>query len=249
VETFAELGTVLSTHRVNNRRRLVSGLWALVVGVVASVLGAFDFAITDPSDGVGPNKTVGVVIGVGLCGLAIAAVQLSRAWRGGSDEYFEVREHGLIHADARQIRGWQWEAVTNVNIAVRARENNLSRALGTGLRCVISFEDGSRARFDGLTANTGGLTGALRERCDAGLFTDGLNGARRLGAWWLVFAAVFLAGGVWMVLTIVSSTPDQDAADPGTVSDTGYLFLALGMLVCLVGLITSVSFYLTARKR
>lgn len=255
METTDELGPVLSTHRVDNRRRLVTGFWALAIGVVVGAAGVFLFGITDPSDGYGPNKTVGVALGVGLCGLVLGVRQLSKAWRGGSDEYFEVREEGLVHATANQIRAWNWDAVTNVTIAARPRETNLSRALGTGFRCVIRFEDGSRTRLDGLTANTQAVTKALREHCDPALFTDGMNGVRRLGAWWLAFAAVFLAGGIWIVVTITNSSYEQlspdgsTATEVQTVSDTGYLFLAVGLLVCLVGTISSVLFYFTARRR
>jgi hypothetical protein len=255
METFDDLGTVLSTHRVDNRRRLVSGFWAVAIGVVASALGWFLFTITDPADGVGPNRTVGAWIALGLCGLVIGAVQLSKAWRGGSDEYFEVREHGLLHANARQIRAWQWDAVTKVTINVNARQSGLARALGTNFGCAITFEDGSKTRLDGLATDAPAVARALREHCDPALFTDGMKGIRRLGAWWLAFAAAFLAGGIWIVVTIANSSYEVVSSDGSgtvatevqTVSDTGYVFLGLGLLVCFLGLVTSLAFYFTAR--
>jgi uncharacterized membrane protein len=82
--------------------------------------------------------------------------------------------------------------------------------------------------------------------------TPGLNGLHRLGAWWLAFAAAFLAAGIWMLATIIGSNSVQDVTDANgsvteiqtsTVSDSGYVFLGIGILVCLAGLAMSVSLF------
>ncbi|NUR63559.1 MAG: hypothetical protein HOV87_33600 [Catenulispora sp.] len=86
--------------------------------------------------------------------------------------------------------------------------------------------------------------------------TDGLNGMRRLGAWWLAFAAAFLAAGIWMLTTITNSSSVQDVTDANgsvtetqtyNVSDSGYLFLGIGLLVCAFGLIFSVIMFFISR--
>ncbi|MEV5721803.1 hypothetical protein AB0L41_48805 [Amycolatopsis mediterranei] len=261
METFEqvgdEFGTVRSRHRVDNRRRRVTGFWALAIGAVATVLGTYLVIITDPSAGFVLNRNAGAMLGLGLVGLALAARQLTRAWRGGSGEYYEVREDGILHANARQVRGWRWDDVTKVTLTFRTQENGLSRALGTGFRCVLTFADGARIRIDGLAENPHALVSAVREHRPDLPVTSGTNGLQRLGAWWLAFAAVFLAAGIWMLMTVLGSNTVQDVTDANgsvtetqisTVSDTGYLFLGIGMLVCFVGLIVSVSLFVSSRS-
>jgi hypothetical protein len=192
------------------------------------------------------------MLGLGLVGLVIAARQLSRARRGGSGEYFEVREDGIVHANARQVRGWGWDEVTAVTINFRARENGLSRMLGTGFRCVLAFDDGTRVRIDGLAQNPHALVSAVREHRPDVPVTDGMNGMRKLGAWWLAIASVCLAAGIWMLVTILNSSAVQDVTDANgnvtetqisKVSDNGYLFLGIGMLACVIGLAVSVAMF------
>ena len=256
-----EFGAVRTRHRVDNKGRLVTGFWALAIGAVATVAGVYLVIITDPSAGVVLNRNAGAVLGLGIVGLVIAARQLLRAWRGGADEYFEVREEGIVYADARQVRGWSWDNVTAMTLAFRARENGLSRALGTGFRCVLTFGDGARVAIDGLTENPEGLASAVREHCPDLPVTPGANGLRRLGAWWLAFGAVFLVAGAWMLVTILNSTTVQDVTDANgnvteneisTVSDTGYLLLGIGAIVCAIGLVVSAAMfvsYLATKRR
>lgn len=68
---------------------------------------------------------------------------------------------------------------------------------------------------------------------------------------------MFLAAGIWMLVTILGSNTVQDVTNANgsvtetqisTVSDTGYVFLGIGMLVCFVGLITSVSLFVGSRS-
>jgi hypothetical protein len=228
---------------------------------VATVLGVVAVSVTNPSDGVALNRNTGGMLGLGLVGLVIAGLQLSRARRGGPDEYFEVREDGVVHATARRVRGWGWDEVTAMTLAVRARENGLSRTLGTGFRCVLAFGDGARVKIDGLAQDPNALVRAVREHRPDVPVTDGMNGLRRLGPWWLAFGAGFLVAGIWMLVTIFNSNSVQDVTDANgnvtetqisTVSDTGYLFLGIGILVCLIGLGVSVSMFtahLAAKRR
>lgn len=256
VETIDDFGTVLSTHRVNNKRRLVTGFWALAIGAVFGVLGVYLFVNVDDTVSYAANRTVGAAIGVGLVGLWIAAVSLGRAFRGGSDEYFEVRQHGIVHATARQVRGWTWDSITDVVISRPLRETALSQRLGTGHRGLVSFDDGRKARFDGTVDNREALEAAIRSRYPGSVRSDRMEWARRIGAWWLAFAAVFLAAGIWMVVTIANSKSEQivdtgsgsTAIEISTVSDAGYVWLAVGLVVCAAGLITSIALYMTSKR-
>ena len=245
-------GAPRSRHRVDNKLRMVTGYWALAIGALATVLGVFAVSVTNPGDGVALNRNAGAVIGLGLVGLVIAGRQLSRAWRGGSDEYFEVRDDGIVHSTARKVRGWGWDEVASVTLAVRARETGLSRTLGTGFRCVLVFGDRSRLKIDGLAQDPNALVRAVREHRPDVPVTSGMNGLRRLGPWWLAFGAGFLVAGIWMLMTIFNSSTVKDVTDANgnvtetqisTVSDTGYLFLGIGILVCVIGLGVSVSMF------
>ena len=62
--------------------------------------------------------------------------------------------------------------------------------------------------------------------------------------------------GIWMVVTIAGSKSEEivdtgsgsTAIEISTVSDAGYVWLAVGLVVCFVGLITSGSFYFAYRR-
>lgn len=251
-----EFGELRSKHQVDNKRRRVTGYWALAIGIVVTPLGVLLVSVTDSSDGAVAQRNAGAVLAIGLVGLVIGALQLNRASRGGRDEYFEVREEGIVHANAFGVGGWSWDEITAITLTARIRENGLSRALGTGIRCVVTFSDGARVRIDGLAENPQALVRAVRDNCPGVPVTDGMNGMRRLGTWWLAFAAAFLAAGIWMIMTIVTSTSTQDVTDANGsvteteishVSDSGYMLLGIGLLVCAVGLIFSVVMFFTSR--
>ncbi|MFC0546138.1 hypothetical protein [Kutzneria chonburiensis] len=255
METIDDFGAVLSKHPVNNKRRLVTGFWALAIGAVGTVLGGYLFVTVDDTVSYALNRNVGVTLGIGLVGLWIAAISLGRALRGGSDEYFEVRQHGLVHATARQVRGWTWDSIDDLVISRSLKETALSQRLGGG-RVLVSFDNGQKARFDNTTADRYALEDAIRSRYPGVVRAERMDWARKVGSWWLAFAAVFLAAGIWMVVTIANSKSEQivdtgsgtTAIEITTVSDAGYVWLAVGLVVCALGLITSASFYFTYRR-
>src|SRR4051812_13795478 len=94
-----DLGGGRSTHHVDNERRRTIGLWCLAIGTIGAVFSAvLLFRPEDPGP-YRPNQgqASGAVYGITLGALLIGVTYLWKSIRF-RNEYFEVRERGLVHA-------------------------------------------------------------------------------------------------------------------------------------------------------
>ena len=253
--TFDELGPVVSRHPVANGKRWVNAFWALGIGVPVGWLGLWGVTATGDDASVGANKAVGVLIGLGLAGVYVAVTQALRAVRGGSAEYFEVRERGLIHGSRRGPTVFAWDRVTGITIRTAERDTALGLHLGIGYRCVLRSADGRRVRVDALAERHGALGLAMLSRCPQASRLTGDEWWQKAGGRLLAVGAACLAAVVAMILFIVGH-PDKTIINPHDIADvhdipglseTQILLLAVGVLVCLIAGITCIILFVRAR--
>ncbi|MFJ2864415.1 hypothetical protein [Kitasatospora sp. NPDC087314] len=252
---FDELGPVVSRHPVANGKRWVNALWALGIGVPLGWLGLWGATSGGDDASAGANKAVGVLIGLGLAGFYLAATQALRAVRGGSAEYFEVREHGMVHGSRRGPTAFAWDRVTAITIRTGERDTALSRQLGVGYRCVLRLADGRRVRVDGLAERHGALGLAVLSRCPHAARLTGDEWQHKAGGWLLAAGAACLAAVVAMVL-FIAGHPDKVITDPHDIAlvhdvpglgDAQILLLSVAILVCLIAGITCIALFVRAR--
>ncbi|MFD8598189.1 hypothetical protein ACFV1L_24615 [Kitasatospora sp. NPDC059646] len=235
-------GARLSTHRVDTGARWRNTAWALAVAVPTGWLGLW--ALLGADDGrPGGGRAIGLVIGLSLGALYIAATQAWRAVRGGSGEYFEVRERGLVHGSRRGEAGWEWSRVVSITTPEAPRIHGLARRLGNDYRCRLALDDGTRLHIDGHTAGASGLGRAVVEHCPRARRLQGDEWQERAGGWYLAGAALFLAVGASLVAFLVSHA-DEDAQN---VSEGMTVAVGLGLPVCAVGAITCAVLYIRYR--
>ncbi|MFJ9774326.1 hypothetical protein ACIRVF_24305 [Kitasatospora sp. NPDC101157] len=241
-EMTERFGARIGRHRVDTRARWQNTAWALVVAVPTGWLGLW--ALLSADDGrPGGGRAIGVVIGLSLGALYVAVTQAWRAVRGGSEEYFEVREHGLVHGSRRGATGWEWSRVVSITMPGSPRIHGLARRLGNDYRCRLALDDGTRLHIDGHTAGASGLGRAVVEHCPRARRLQGDEWQERAGGWFLAGAVVFLAVGVSLVAYFVSHA-DEDAQN---VSAGVTMAVGLGLPVCAIGVITCVVLYVRYR--
>ncbi|MFB6988942.1 hypothetical protein [Streptomyces sp. NPDC056304] len=253
---FEELGPVVGRHAVDHRRRWVNAGWALLIAVPCGWLGVWGISATGDGSA-GSNKAIGLLLGVALGAVGVAVTQIVRAVRGEPGEYFEVREGGLVHGSRRGVSGWSWDRVTSLHVEGES-VNALAARLGNGHRCVIGLDDGRRLRADGMAERPAELGRALLTRCPHVALVPKVPWYGRAGAWPLAGAVACVAAVAAMVLYIVAH-PDKEhrisvgdgmtavqTSEPG-ISEAGYAFLTLGMLVCAVTAVALVVAYVRGR--
>ncbi|MDT0469196.1 hypothetical protein [Streptomyces gibsoniae] len=118
--------------------------YALLIAIPSGWLGAWGWSATGEGTA-GSNKAIGLLLGLALGAIAIAATQITRALRGEQGEYFEVRQGGLVHGSPRRAVGWSWNRVTSLHVDGDT-VNALATRLGNGYR--IEIEEGSSERDD-----------------------------------------------------------------------------------------------------
>ncbi|MGW1159668.1 hypothetical protein ACWD48_15895 [Streptomyces sp. NPDC002519] len=250
------LGPVVSRHTVDRRKRWVNAGCALLIAVPSGWLGVWGWSATGGEGSPGSNKAIGLLIGLALGAVAIAANQIARAVRVEPGEYFEVRQGGLVHGSRRRTAGWTWNRVTSLHVAGDA-VNALATRLGNGYRIEIGLDDGTRLRADGLTGRAADLGRALLTQCPHIALKPRIPWYGRAGAWPLAGAAACAAAVPAMILYIVDH-PDKERRIPGGggltivqtepgISEAGYAFLSIGMLVCAITAITLVIVYIRGR--
>ncbi|MGW2378667.1 hypothetical protein [Streptomyces sp. NPDC001658] len=226
-------GRLLSTHPVAGGRYWSTGLKALAFGLGGVLLMAV--LIARPDFVVG--KLLGLAVIPTIAGLPIAALQLTRALRGGRGETYELYENGLAHRRPGRVRSWTWEQVAVVRADRDAAGEapaeipyvRLSRSLGRNFRCAVRFTDGSRIRIDGYTADGPVIARTLLARRPDAV---PVKSARKGPLIWL--GTLPLVGAAFAVPLVVmfrhlNSTGADDTGDGVIVA------MALGMIVCAVG--------------
>ncbi|MFE7465371.1 hypothetical protein ACFU6R_14900 [Streptomyces sp. NPDC057499] len=253
--TLPDLGPVIGRHPVDHRRRWVNAGCALLVAVPSGRLGAWGLSATGEGTP-GSNKAVGLLLGLALGASIIAVTQIARALRGERGEYFETHEEGLVHGSRRGARGWSWNRVTSLHVDGDA-VNGLATRLGNGYRIEIGLDDGTRLRTDGLAEHAGDLGRVLLTRCPHVALKPRIPWYGRAGSWLLVAAAACVAAVPAMIFYIVDHPDREHRISAGTgmtmvrtepgISEAGYAFLSIGMLVCTITAITLVITYVRGR--
>ncbi|QLJ00308.1 hypothetical protein HZZ00_04465 [Streptomyces sp. NEAU-sy36] len=249
------LGPVIGRHQIDHRKRWVNAAWALLVAVPSGWLGVWGLAAAGEGSA-GANRAIGLLIGLAVGAVWVAVTQIVRALRGEPGEYIEVRELGLVHGSRRGAAGWTWDRVTSLHVEGDA-VNRVATRLGNGYRIEIGFDDGRRLRADGLTAYAADLGRVLLARCPQVALRPRVPWWGRAGGWLLVWAALCLLGIVGQILYIVGH-PDHvhrvrtalgmaTVTDAPGISDTGYVLLTFGMLLCFVAAVTFVVLFVRGR--
>ncbi|GGV95934.1 hypothetical protein GCM10015535_64470 [Streptomyces gelaticus] len=229
---------------------------ALLIAIPSGWLGAWGWSATGEGS-VGSNKAIGLLLGLALGALAIAATQIARALRGERGEYFEVRRGGLVHGSQRGAAGWSWNRVTSLHVDGDA-VNGLATRLGNGYRVEIDLDDGTRLRADGLTERAGDLGRVLLTQCPHVALKPRIPWYGRAGSWLLAGAAA-CAAAIAAMIFYITDHPDKEhripagegmimvqSTEPG-ISEAGYFFLTMGMLVCAITAVTLVIAYVRGR--
>ncbi|WP_146159537.1 hypothetical protein [Allonocardiopsis opalescens] len=239
------LGALVSVHPVANGRRWSAGLAVLLV--VGTAVGLLALLIFNP----GPGRGYGGLLAVMMIVLAVAVpaawTQFAKAVRGGAAESFELYEGGVAHVARGVRRSWTWDQV----FGVRAAEKGAGAVFGWDFGCAVSFRDGARVQFNGLTRGARTLAEAVVRHCPEAVgrttepewLDDVLVWLLRLTP---LFAIGFGAGLWWIASVFIADDARTDALSPGyaegvqPLSDAAAGGLAALAIVCVVGCVLSV---------
>ncbi|MFJ9440748.1 hypothetical protein ACIRRH_02620 [Kitasatospora sp. NPDC101235] len=256
------LGALVSRHPVAIRTRWINAVWALTIGALASWLGLWALLQDGGSGGdPGGGQALGVALGLGICGLVLGTSQAVRALRGGAGEYFEVRAYGLVHGNARGLKGrWTWAQIATITVPARSGAAGVyAHRFGNDYRCVLGLSDGGRVRVDGLAAGASTLGNAVIDHCPDARMLDAEAWTRRAGGR-LLLGAALCVGGVIAMVRYISDHPGGERVTVDAsghtvrefvrgVGDTTIMLLGLGIAACGLGAVVFLALFVHGRFR
>jgi hypothetical protein len=237
-----ELGTLASSHPVDDRRRRVIVTKGAVVGLVSAVL--MGVLVLQPFT-IGGGRLAGLLLLGSAGGFLVAAIHATAAVRGGPSESYQVHERGLAHTTKRGRRAWTWQEIARIRrVSVPGRFPRY----GWDLHCTVSFDDGTTIRFNGLTVDASGLASALLDHRPDALDTgDELPGWRYL-RWVLPFVVVGCAWSLVAIMLFLNDDRMMVEVRPGyreevaKYSDRVGNLLGLAAIVCVLGFVGAFSY-------
>ncbi|WP_328687962.1 hypothetical protein OHA74_53915 [Streptomyces phaeochromogenes] len=154
-----ELGALIGEHGYDWERARRGAVGWLVVGVLGTAIGvpvAIGYISDAGSSGFSPLP--GLVLGLGLLGLAVGGTLLARSVTRRR-EVFRLHEGGLVHhrADAEHVLAWQDIA----RVDYQENDRAAARSVGTDVRCLIHLKAGGRLRVTGYHDNAHRLGSTL----------------------------------------------------------------------------------------
>lgn len=237
-----ELGPLLITHPVANRRHWSTGGTALAFGVGGALLMAILIGNPDLVSGRG----LAYALIPTLAGFPVAAVQLTRAVRSGRNETFELYENGIARHASDVRQSWTWAQVAVLRVHADTMDPNLPappyvgwfRRLGWTYRCTVRFTDGATVRVDGYTTDALVLGETLLARRPDAVPAANPNRHRWLLLGLTPLATVGFAVGVVLCFRYLNGNSATDTS--GSVAAA----LAITMIVCVVGFVLSLTVFL-----
>ncbi|KAA2261387.1 hypothetical protein F0L68_16455 [Solihabitans fulvus] len=164
----ADLGAVVSTHAVDNERRRTIAVGGLVLAVFVGIATMAVLSEPEHPTSYQPNQgqLSGALIALTASSFVIGAVNWWKAWRGGTGEYFELREHGFAHTNSRRTRIFPWETVAHVRVRKAQAANPIARYFGTQYVASVAIRGRRRAvRVHGLVHRHTELAEAIMANC------------------------------------------------------------------------------------
>jgi hypothetical protein len=163
---MAEVGALISTHRVDTARRARIAAGVFAVGVVALVVGERLVAFgrlggRDDTYDIVPWAVLGCALGLLVAGGWLGVHALRR--RG---EAFELHEGGLVHTWKRHSRTVAWTDIEK--ITDQGSDRGLAPALGGQVNCRIEVTGGRPLVFTALTEDAAGLAATIRRAVEDG---------------------------------------------------------------------------------
>ncbi|MCP2256414.1 hypothetical protein LX15_000097 [Streptoalloteichus tenebrarius] len=208
-----DLGPLVSVHRVANRRRLGVAVRALGITALATIVAVGLLAVEDGGimSGSGTSRVARISVMLALVGLFVTVSYGTKALRGGQNEHFQLREHGLVHVTARRTRMWEWDDLATIRIRARARPPALAVALGSHYQARITRMDGRGITITGLTEGHEALGHAIAQHCEQ--VGERIN--RRLRWVWLALTAPCVLAIVLIVNHINDHQDGRQVIDHG----------------------------------
>lgn len=155
-----ELGALVQEYTGDTGRALGSAVSWLLAGIMGTAIGLPLSAAYVPDTNGSYSPFPGIVLGLGLVGLAIGVTVLVR-WSKLRSEAFRLHRDGFVHQLRGAERAVRWEDIADIQY----EENNrpAARPLGRDVDCRIHLRDGARIHLSGFIRHAPDLAIALRK--------------------------------------------------------------------------------------